>query len=102
MGRTGSDRAPAEVGMAGTGERSDAPSPGEAPPPLGLSTTRLMGADQAQGATQRTFQSRRRVFLVEAERMLGSLPPENAATPEQRRDRRALQQLIQAMDSPAR
>ncbi|MBN93145.1 MAG: hypothetical protein CL928_03620 [Deltaproteobacteria bacterium] len=101
------------TGPAGTAQEGSTPSldattaaagptGGDSPPPLGLSTTRLMGADGGQRAAHRSFQSRRRLLLSEAERMLRGLPDDSVATPEQRRDRRALEKLIRDMDSPAR
>ena len=50
----------------------------------------------------RSYNARRRILLQEAEALLRQLPDDNTATPESDRDRRALRDFVQRMDTPAR
>jgi hypothetical protein len=50
----------------------------------------------------RSYNARRRAFLQEGEALLRALPPEGTGDLESARDRRALREFIQRMDTPAR
>jgi len=50
----------------------------------------------------RSYNARRRFLLQEAEALLRQLPDDSTATPESDRDRRALRDFVQRMDTPAR
>ncbi len=50
----------------------------------------------------RSYNARRRAFLQQGEALLSALPPEGTGPPSSERDRRAIRELIQRMDTPAR
>jgi len=50
----------------------------------------------------RSYNARRRILLQESEALLRQLPDDGTATPESDRDRRALRDFVQRMDTPAR
>ena|GEM_PF-4282072 len=50
----------------------------------------------------RSYNARRRAFLQEGEALLRVLPPEGTGDLESARDRRAIREFIQRMDTPAR
>jgi len=50
----------------------------------------------------RSYNARRRALLQEGEDLLRALPPEGTGDPSSERDRRALREFIQRMDTPAR
>jgi len=56
----------------------------------------------AQRERGRSYNARRRALLQEAEALLGTLTDGAGATPESDRDRRALRDFVERMDTPAR
>ncbi len=83
--------------------RSGTPAPAHAFPTV-QPRSALPPVQRQRGSldASRSYNARRRAFLQEGEDLLRALPPEGTGDLDSERDRRAIREFIQRMDTPAR
>ena len=90
------------AGSGDAGRALPAPAAGGQGQRWGGDPAAAPGSWSARGDQRRSYNASRRALLQHAEQMLDDLPPLGQGSPEQARDRQALQAFIVAMDTPAR